>query len=114
LLAALGATRVRLQKTRVAEQQEGFDEARLLRSIAAAILRGLARELAEAEGEEEYTGKTGDKDLGADDVDALRGRNVTTRRSHGILSLLAERKRVETGYGLKEQPMDGAGEEKGE
>jgi hypothetical protein len=52
LLAALGTTRVRLQKARVAEQQEGFDEARLLRSIAAAILRGLARELAEAEGEE--------------------------------------------------------------
>lgn len=82
LLVAFGTARVRLQEARVAEEQERLDEVRVL---VAAILRRLARELIEADGEECHTGYASEKDFGAD-ADALRGQNVTTKRSHGILS----------------------------
>ena len=87
---------MRFQKARVAEEQERLDDAGL---VIVAVLCGLAGELVETDGKKYHTGKASDKDLGADD--ALRGRNVTTRRSHGILSCWETERGVETGHSLR-------------
>ena len=84
MLSSFAVTLVRLEEARIAEEKDGPDETGALVGLV-----GLWQESGESNGNTSHTSNAGEKEFGT----YVRGHNVTTKRSHDTLSLLARRKK---------------------